>query len=123
MTSDGQPKISSRILKQFLCSDQFFGLRQVPVSLKSITEALAARRVTQSGGGVTGCPVSLASTGGKAARLGALNKDHVQNCQQCRLCEGRNNTVFGAGSPDARLVFVGEGPGFHEDRQGVAFRG
>jgi DNA polymerase len=39
------------------------------------------------------------------------------------LHEGRNKTVFGVGDTNARLVFVGEGPGFEEDRQGVPFVG
>ena len=39
------------------------------------------------------------------------------------LCEGRTQTVFGQGNPVARIAFVGEGPGFEEDRQGLAFVG
>ncbi len=45
------------------------------------------------------------------------------NCQRCRLSEGRNNIVFGSGNSHARLVFVGEGPGHEEDRQGQPFVG
>lgn len=44
-------------------------------------------------------------------------------CTRCRLSEGRTQVVFGAGRPDADLLFIGEGPGFHEDRQGVPFVG
>jgi DNA polymerase len=44
-------------------------------------------------------------------------------CRRCNLCHGRSRIVFGEGSPDARLVFVGEGPGFEEDRQGAPFVG
>jgi DNA polymerase len=47
----------------------------------------------------------------------------VAACRRCRLCEGRNRTVFGAGDPRARLMFVGEGPGAEEDRQGLPFVG
>src|SRR4051812_25351825 len=39
------------------------------------------------------------------------------------LSAGRTQVVFGAGSPDAELMFVGEAPGFHEDKQGVPFVG
>jgi DNA polymerase len=45
------------------------------------------------------------------------------DCQRCRLAEDRKNIVFGAGSPSAKLVFVGEGPGFEEDQQGEPFVG
>jgi uracil-DNA glycosylase len=44
-------------------------------------------------------------------------------CTRCRLAEGRTQVVFGSGSPDAELMFVGEAPGFHEDQQGVPFVG
>ncbi len=44
-------------------------------------------------------------------------------CTRCRLHEGRTQVVFGAGNPDADLMFVGEAPGFHEDQQGVPFVG
>ncbi len=45
------------------------------------------------------------------------------DCQRCRLAENRRNIVFGAGNPHAKLVFVGEGPGFEEDQQGLPFVG
>ncbi len=44
-------------------------------------------------------------------------------CMRCRLAEGRTQVVFGAGNPRADLMFVGEAPGFHEDKQGVPFVG
>ena len=44
-------------------------------------------------------------------------------CTRCRLAEGRTQVVFGAGNPHAELMFVGEAPGFHEDKQGVPFVG
>jgi uracil-DNA glycosylase len=44
-------------------------------------------------------------------------------CTRCRLQESRTQVVFGQGSPTAELMFVGEAPGFHEDRQGLPFVG
>jgi DNA polymerase len=44
-------------------------------------------------------------------------------CERCRLAAGRTQVVFGSGSADADLMFVGEAPGFHEDQQGVPFVG
>lgn len=64
-----------------------------------------------------------ATSGSKAERLAALDRESVQNCRACRLCTGRSQTVFADGTPDTRLVFVGEGPGFEEDRQGLPFVG
>lgn len=47
----------------------------------------------------------------------------VLSCNRCGLCKGRNNAVFGAGNPDAQLMFIGEGPGYEEDMQGLPFVG
>jgi len=47
----------------------------------------------------------------------------IGDCTRCRLCKGRNKIVFGVGDPEARLVFVGEGPGADEDEQGIPFVG
>ena len=44
-------------------------------------------------------------------------------CPKCRLAEGRTQVVFGVGNPDADLLFIGEAPGFHEDKQGEPFVG
>jgi DNA polymerase len=44
-------------------------------------------------------------------------------CTRCRLAQGRTQVVFGAGNPHADLMFVGEAPGFHEDKQGIPFVG
>jgi uracil-DNA glycosylase family 4 len=44
-------------------------------------------------------------------------------CTRCRLAQGRTQVVFGSGNSHADLMFVGEAPGFHEDRQGVPFVG
>src|SRR6266700_7581526 len=49
--------------------------------------------------------------------------DEVSGCTRCRLAQGRTQVVFGSGSPTADLMFVGEAPGFHEDRQGLPFVG
>jgi uracil-DNA glycosylase family 4 len=45
------------------------------------------------------------------------------DCRRCKLYAGRTHLVFGAGAPDARLMFVGEAPGGEEDLQGVPFVG
>jgi uracil-DNA glycosylase len=58
-------------------------------------------------------------------RAAALREyaEQTASCTKCALAEGRTQVVFGAGSPHADLMFVGEAPGFHEDQQGVPFVG
>jgi len=63
------------------------------------------------------------ATSEKARRLDELNDSQVSVCRKCRLCQSRTHTVFGEGDPDARIVFVGEGPGETEDRTGRPFVG
>ncbi|HET9521871.1 MAG TPA: uracil-DNA glycosylase [Candidatus Limnocylindrales bacterium] len=60
-----------------------------------------------------------------AGRLAALEAvaSEVRSCTRCRLHETRTLAVPGEGSPDTEVVFVGEGPGFNEDRQGRPFVG
>jgi len=45
------------------------------------------------------------------------------NCRECALCQTRKNVVFGVGNPEAEIMLIGEGPGEHEDEQGVPFVG
>lgn len=47
----------------------------------------------------------------------------VRTCQKCILSQGRTNAVPGEGPEDAQIMFIGEAPGFHEDRQGRPFVG
>ena len=58
-------------------------------------------------------------------RAAALREyaEQTASCTKCALAAGRTQVVFGSGSPDADLMFVGEAPGFHEDQQGVPFVG
>src|SRR5438067_4840735 len=44
-------------------------------------------------------------------------------CTRCRLSQGRTQVVFGVGNPNADLMFVGEAPGYYEDKQGEPFVG
>jgi DNA polymerase len=53
------------------------------------------------------------------AKIGA----EVRACQLCRLAKTRTQGVPGDGNPDAEIMFIGEGPGFHEDQQGRPFVG
>ena len=50
-------------------------------------------------------------------------REKLGDCRRCRLADGRTHIVFGVGDPNAKLVFVGEGPGRDEDLQGEPFVG
>jgi uracil-DNA glycosylase family 4 len=58
----------------------------------------------------------------RGAALQAI-RDDIGDCTRCALHKGRNKIVFADGSPTARLMFVGEGPGADEDAQGLPFVG
>ena len=47
----------------------------------------------------------------------------ILECKKCRLCTNRTNIVFGQGNKKARLMFIGEGRGADEDKQGIPFVG
>ncbi|MFQ5491481.1 MAG: uracil-DNA glycosylase [Phycisphaerae bacterium] len=100
-----------RVLRQHLQSERQLGLKEVPLTAPSPSIRPAAAANPQSR-----APV-------KTERLAVLDREQVRDCVQCPLCKTRTHTVFGQGHADARLVFVGEAPGFHEDRQGQAFVG
>ena len=57
-----------------------------------------------------------------AAALAAIRAE-MGDCQRCKLGATRKNLVFGQGSPNARLMIIGEAPGADEDEQGLAFVG
>jgi DNA polymerase len=61
----------------------------------------------------------------KKAESGTLDDlaRRIKDCQKCKLGRARTNLVFGVGNPKAELMFVGEGPGFDEDRLGIPFIG
>src|SRR5260370_36961015 len=58
----------------------------------------------------------------RLTRLEQLQRE-ASRCTRCRLAETRTQVVFGVGNPDADLMFVGEAPRFHEDKQGFPFVG
>ncbi len=99
-------------LKQQFMSDRLLGVGSVPTVLPPPAEATHGRP-----------RVSPAQEAEAAERLRALNEEKVKACRACGLHETRTQTVFGQGNPVARLVFVGEAPGFEEDKQGIAFIG
>jgi DNA polymerase len=74
----------------------------------------------QAGGTRPAAPATLPP----ADALDALRLEIGPDCARCKLARlGRSKVVFGVGSPEAALMFVGEGPGSDEDQQGVPFVG
>ena len=65
---------------------------------------------------------SLSDKGCGSPELLAIRQD-LGDCTRCKLHRGRTRLVFGVGNPQAELMFVGEGPGAEEDRQGEPFVG
>ena len=70
-------------------------------------------------------PPQVAAAVASADRASALRliREEIGDCTRCALHKGRNQLVFADGDPNARLMFVGEGPGADEDAQGLPFVG
>ncbi len=86
-------------------------LKERGAGIKSVTKS--AVRVSEDRSGYSS---------EKASALKAL-RDEIGDCRMCGLSKGRKNLVFGEGSPDAELMFIGEGPGREEDLQARPFVG
>lgn len=65
---------------------------------------------------------AAAPSGDRRARLEQLATDAAA-CTRCSLHAGRTRSVFARGNPESEIVFVGEGPGYNEDQQGLPFVG
>lgn len=72
---------------------------------------------------IDAAPGKTLAFGASAESALKVIQNDIGDCTRCRLHRGRQNIVFGSGNPDASLVFVGEGPGADEDRQGLPFVG
>ena len=94
------------------------GFKRLPISGDTREEGDAARKGLSI---ASQLPVFRSSELGEAA-LAALRRE-IGDCQRCKLSRGRRNVVFGEGSPEAALMFIGEGPGKEEDIQGRPFVG
>lgn len=104
-----------RALRQQLMGDRLMGVTYVPVP-----KVLDERTLR---GGAKVRRLDAETLAQKEQSLRVLDESAVRNCTKCELSATRTQTVFGQGSAAARLVFVGEAPGYEEDRQGLAFVG
>jgi DNA polymerase len=107
--------------------------QELPAAESGITElrTAIARSIAESSPvsavpAVAGELIAFAAelyAGDKAAALSLLDESQVRGCTKCLLCRTRKNTVFGEGDANARVMFVGEGPGGTEDATGRPFVG
>ena len=109
-------EVAASSLREYLLALQESGLDGLP---DAVVSKAAQRPVA--------LPSAMAEAGAtphdqKHESLEKIRKS-LGDCQHCKLAKGRTNLVFGAGNPQARLVFVGEGPGRDEDLQGEPFVG
>lgn len=125
-------------LRDRLESDAFLGIREWPVKLsrRAIPPvgSVAAERTaaasparpavsTSARRGPARVPMDESEIKRRTVALMRLDDEEVKACEKCGLSTTRNKTVFGTGAPNARIMFVGEGPGENEDLQGEPFVG
>lgn len=88
-----------------------------------LRESLYLRLEAEEGAGIDRLPLARERHPSGGVSPLALLEERVTGCKACALWNQRNNIVFGEGDPDANLMFVGEAPGFEEDRAGLPFVG
>jgi DNA polymerase len=104
------------------------GVRELPAALWVPSPSVAAASgapepaAPPRRGPTPSSPLSQAAKGCGSEPLQAIRSD-LGDCRRCKLHSGRTTLVFGVGNPAAELMFVGEGPGAEEDRQGEPFVG
>lgn len=108
-------------LQRHLKRRQRAGIRILPKTAALEVRPVAAKEENLMGG--TAGDLFVDNT--TALQAGSLEelRAEIGDCQRCKLCSGRTNIVFGVGNPQAKLMFVGEGPGRDEDLQGEPFVG
>ncbi len=109
-TAEGSPVVGAAAGRQAKASPAAQGAQSSPRPAPPESGAAAAPNAQAD------------SPGGPGESLEDFRR-RIKNCSLCRLCKSRTNFVFGSGDPDADLMFVGEGPGAEEDRQGLPFVG
>jgi len=120
-----------QLLSQQLRTDQLLGVRSVPLVWPDFSSNKDDCSDARGAGGDSTPTASARAASSQANASGSpqedqlrlLNDTQVRSCTKCSLCKGRTQTVFGQGSASPRLVFVGEAPGYEEDKQGLAFVG
>ena len=102
-------------LRWYLTSLYWGGAQSLPITLKSFHEV-------EHEAGDSRKPI-MPPAAVDSERILLNTQQELGDCTRCRLHATRKRIVFGEGSPAARIVFVGEGPGYDEDQQGRPFVG
>lgn len=99
-------------LKNLVKANQEIGMDPPPISNKALKYLMAQ-------------PPEIPDNADRLNGLESLQtlREYIGACRRCKLFRGRTHLVFGEGSPKARLVFIGEGPGQEEDKAGRPFIG
>ncbi len=119
--TEGEVFALAESLKRHLDRRTRAGVRVVPSGQSGpAPESKDARDLLLSGSAGEASASSLPVT--KIENLEDLRAE-IGDCRRCKLCTTRSQIVFGVGNPNARLMFVGEGPGRDEDLQGEPFVG
>ena len=118
-----------RILRQHVLTDQLLGVEAVPLG-KAPDSPKSGSVPVQPEAPIDSLLAKVPPVAGPALdrgerirQLEELDINEVRGCTRCELCRGRTQTVFGEGDPEARILFIGEGPGQNEDAQGRPFVG
>lgn len=117
------PNMRGDLEENFAYLREVLGVRYLPIMNVGgvASDEVAADIISASS--PTANPISIsASKKSDPAALEELQK-FLEGCTRCKLHSGRKTIVFGSGSPTARLMFVGEGPGEQEDLMGLPFVG
>ena len=113
----------SEIIKELAKAMEFYrelGFTYLPVKVEQ--KRVSAEAGKQGGSDVTSELTDLPISALKESALKAL-REEIGDCQRCKLCRNRKNIVFGEGSAEAKIMFIGEGPGRDEDIQARPFVG
>ncbi len=116
--SSSEQESNRLVVRKQLEFDQLIGVEEISMARSTSKKLGTAKSSTSSAASVDSSTVVE-----RKATLEVIDASEVKSCRKCQLCETRTHTVFGQGAADARLVFVGEAPGYDEDQSGLAFVG
>lgn len=109
-------------IKAVLSFYESLGFERLPIKTVTSNRLRITNEKQNKSSGLNLSAVMRPASQDKKAALEAL-REEIGDCQRCRLSTGRKHIVFGEGSHDAVLMFIGEGPGEDEDIQGRPFVG
>ena len=112
-----------RILLQHVKTDQLLGVDAVPLGQVGIPSVGAENETGQTLPPAGDARLPTPDGASRIQLLEELDLNEVRGCTKCVLCQNRTQTVFGEGDAEAKIMFIGEGPGQREDESGRPFVG